>query len=108
MYDIEVCDILVEVVNYTSTPQYLDVTQVNQLIERLEAARDAVVENVRQRSDRRAAFLADLSLAGKAMKEGKKILAIKEVRSAFTKLYPGGSGVGLWEAKSIVEAFAND
>jgi ribosomal protein L7/L12 len=108
MFEIQAEGNLVQITPDNLFPQRLNVSEVNQLIERLETTRDVVVENVRQKEDRRAAFLACLSLASEALKEGKKILAIKEVRSAFTKLYPEGSGVGLWEAKSIVEAIAND
>jgi DNA-binding MarR family transcriptional regulator len=104
--DIEVRDRYVLVRSDGS--QYLDVSQVNRLIERLEAARDAVVEKARQQADRRSAFLATLSQAGAALRAGKKIAAIADVHHAFTKLHPEGGGVSVWEAKSIVEAFAND
>jgi ribosomal protein L7/L12 len=108
MFEVQAKDKLVQITMDHLFPQQLNIFEVNELIERLETARERVAENVRQQEDRRATFLVTLSLAGEAMKAGNKIGAIVEVRRAFTKLYPEGSGVGLWEAKSIVEAFAND
>ena len=104
MFDLKAESGYIYITPWCSDRRDLTICQIDSLISSLELAKEQALALKRMHDEKRHVFERNMKTVRVHMDQNDKIQAIKLFRKSWEDHDPNNSRMGLWEAKTIIEA----